>query len=190
MKAISVLIEEFLGSQDVNELSRREYRSVVNYLVRWVVEKGLDFWKLKRAHVIQYKADMLRRGLSVYTIGLYMTVARKLFDFLTREGYYEENVALGVRAPKKDKVFRKNYLSMEKVDFVAGDDRPGDDHGEEGLRYRVADVEDGDEEGGGVPDEGGRRGERGEVVDQDPEEGEGVEGLPDRDHGEDPGLPA
>lgn len=120
MKTVSVLLEEFLRSQDVNELSRKEYRSVVNYFVRWVVCQGLDFWKLKKANMIQYKSDMLKKGLSVYTIGLYLTVTRKLFDFLVQEGYYEDNMALGVKAPRKDCLFRKNYLTMDKVNMLLG----------------------------------------------------------------------
>ncbi|MFR4036325.1 MAG: hypothetical protein ACLTZT_00140 [Butyricimonas faecalis] len=36
-----------MSYQDVNALSRNEYKCVVNYFTRWVVMNGLDFWQLK-----------------------------------------------------------------------------------------------------------------------------------------------
>lgn len=120
MKSINEIISEFLSYQDVNDLSRKEYKSVINYFTRWVVINGLDFYHLKKSDILRYKSDMLHDKLSVYTIGLYLTVVRKLFDFLCQQGYYEDNIALGIKSPKKDREYRKGYLSTEQVKRLLG----------------------------------------------------------------------
>ena len=120
MKSVNEIISEFLSYQDVNDLSRKEYKSVINYFTRWVVINGLDFYRLKKSDILRYKSDMLHKKLSVYTIGLYLTVVRKLFDFLCQEGHYEDNIALGIKSPKKDREYRKGYLSTEQVKQLLG----------------------------------------------------------------------
>ena len=120
MKPVNEVISEFLSYQDVNALSRNEYKCVVNYFTRWVVMNGLDFWQLKRSDILRYKSDMLKKRMSVYTIGLYLTVVRKLFEFLSLEGYYDDNIALGVKSPKKDTEYRKGYLSTDQVKELLG----------------------------------------------------------------------
>lgn len=119
-KTVKDLVNDFLKSQDVNELSRREYSSVMNYFLRWVVVEGLDFWRLKKADIIRYKSAMMSEGKSVYTISLYLTVIRKLFGFLTDMGYYDDNIVLGVKSPRKDNLFRKKYLTVDKVKELLG----------------------------------------------------------------------
>ncbi len=114
MKAISEYIDEFLGEQDVNELSRGTYKRVVNMFLRWVVFSKLDFWKMKKYNIIQYKDYMLKAGKSLSTIDLYMTVVRKLFQWLEDRGL-ADNIAAGVRSPKKRNTFKKGYLRIEEV---------------------------------------------------------------------------
>ena len=114
MRAISEYIDEFIGEQDVNKLSRGTYKRVVNQFLRWVVSSGLDFWKMKKYNVIQYKDDMLKSGKSLYTIDLYLTVVRKLFKWLEDQGL-KSNIALGIRSPKKENDFRKSYLMVNQV---------------------------------------------------------------------------
>lgn len=115
MKPVSEIIQEFLESQDVNELSRSKYKSVVNLFTRWVIVKGLNFFCLKKSDVIRYKSDLIAEKKSVYTIDLRLTVVRKLFEFMYQSGIYNDNIALGVKAPRKNKEFRKEYLPVEKV---------------------------------------------------------------------------
>ena len=114
MKAISEYVDEFLGEQDVNELSRGTYKRVVGQFLRWVVFSKLDFWKMKKYNIIQYKDYMLKAGKSLSTIDLYMTVVRKLFQWLEDRGL-ADNIAAGVRSPKKRNVFKKGYLRIEQV---------------------------------------------------------------------------
>lgn len=114
-KAVSVIIDEFIAAQDVNELSAREYRSVIAHFVRWIVYNKLDFWLLRRADILRYKADMIAARLSTYTISLYLTLVRKLFNYLEMEGLRDDNIAAGIRAPKKDNTFKKLYLSVDQV---------------------------------------------------------------------------
>lgn len=59
MKSINEIINEFLSYQDVNDLSRNEYKSVINYFTRWVVINGLDFFRLKKSDILRYKAEKM-----------------------------------------------------------------------------------------------------------------------------------
>lgn len=113
MKAISELVCEFLGEQDVNTLSRNTYKCASTiFNMGYRVE--LDFWKIKKFNIIQYKDHLLKSGKSLYTVDLYMTVVRKLFQWLEDRGL-TTNVASGVRSPKKRNDFRKGYLKIEQV---------------------------------------------------------------------------
>ncbi len=114
MKAISELVGEFLGEQDVNLLSRGTYKCAINQFLIWVTVSKLDFWKIKKFNIIQYKDHLLKSGKSLYTVDLYMTVVRKLFQWLEDQGL-TTNVASGVRSPKKRNDFRKGYLKIEQV---------------------------------------------------------------------------
>ena len=62
MKPISELVGEFLGEQDVNRLSRDTYKSAITQFLRWVVVSKLDFWKIKKFNIIQYKDSLLKSG--------------------------------------------------------------------------------------------------------------------------------
>ena len=114
MKPISELVGEFLGEQDVNRLSRDTYKSAIAQFLRWVVVSKLDFWKIKKFNIIQYKDSLLKSGESLYTVDLYMTVVRKFFQWLEDQGL-STNVTLGVRSPKKRNSFRKGYLKVDQV---------------------------------------------------------------------------
>lgn len=114
-KPVSEIIKEFLDCQDVNELSREKYRSVVTLFARWVVVSGLLFFQLKKSDLIKYKSDLIKENKSVYTIDLRLTVIRRLFNYLYQAGIYKDNIALDIKAPRKDKEFRKGYLPIDQV---------------------------------------------------------------------------
>lgn len=123
MKPLSELIIEFLGDQDVNALSRRTYRLAVTHFTRWVVIRGLLWYKLKKKDIIAYKSDLLKERKSLYTVDLYLTVVRRLFSWLEDQGLYE-NIAAGIRSPRKEKKYRRGYLSMDQVGrLLSGIDR-------------------------------------------------------------------
>lgn len=119
-KPLSELIEDFLGDQDINTLSRRTYRLAVTHFTKWVVVSGIRWWEMKRKDIINYKAWLLKEGKSLYTVDLYLTVVRRLFSWLEDQGLCE-NVAMGVRSPRKEKKYRRGYLTMEQVDRLLGD---------------------------------------------------------------------
>ena len=118
-RKVSELTVEFLEEQDVNSLSRKTYKMALNHFVRWVVVCGLAFWDLKRKDIISYKSALIREGKSLYTVDLYLTVVRKLYSWLYNNGLYE-NIALGVKSPRKDRKFKKGYLTSEQVGKLLG----------------------------------------------------------------------
>lgn len=114
-KPLSELVIDFINDQDVNDLSKATYKLAISRYVRWVVISTLEFWSLKKKDIINYKSALLREGKSLYTIDLYLTVVRKLYSWLADQGLYE-NIAIGIRSPKKDRKFRKGYLKIAQVD--------------------------------------------------------------------------
>lgn len=114
MKPVNKLISEFLSEQDVNVLSRDSYRRVIKQFIKWIIINGLDLYKLKKFNIIQYKDYLLRDNKALSTIDLYLTVVRKLFQWLEDRGIMP-NVAIGVRSPKKRGGFKKDYLQVEQV---------------------------------------------------------------------------
>lgn len=114
-RPLSELIVDFINDQDVNELSKKTYKLAISRFTRWVVTYKINFWKIKRKDVIGYKAFLLKEKKSLYTIDLYLTVVRKLFSWLEDQGIYE-NIATGIRSPKKDNKFRKGYLKREQAE--------------------------------------------------------------------------
>ncbi len=118
-KPLSELVIDFINDQDVNDLSKKTYKLAISRFVRWVVFNTLEFWSLKKKDIINYKSALLREGKSLYTIDLYLTVVRKLYSWLDDQGLYE-NIAVGVRSPKKDRKFRKGYLKIDLVDRLLG----------------------------------------------------------------------
>lgn len=123
MKALSELIEDFLSDQDINALSRKTYKLAVTNFTRWVVVRGIRWTELKKKDIINYKSDLLKDHKSLYTVDLYLTVVRRLFKWLEDQGLVD-NVAAGVRSPRKEKKYRRGYLTVEQIDkLLSGIDR-------------------------------------------------------------------
>lgn len=113
-KPLSELVLEFISEQDVNDLSKKTYRRAIDRFVKWVVVSSLNFWKLKKKDIISYKSSLISDDLSVYTIDLYLTVIRKFYSWLDDSGLYE-NIAAGIRSPRRERKFKKGYLSVDQV---------------------------------------------------------------------------
>lgn len=116
-KAISELIADFISEQDVNSLSKKTYSLAIKKFVEWIVIDNIDFWKIKKKDLINYKSNLLSSRKSLYTVDLYLTVVRKLFRWMEERGIYD-NIAMGIRSPRKDKKFRKGYLKIDQVNSL------------------------------------------------------------------------
>lgn len=110
------LVQSFLRDQDVKSSSKATYERCLRQFVAWLESTGRieSLADLQRDDLLEYKEDLLQRGRSAYTISLYMTAVRKLFQWLESKKLYPD-VAKGVKGAKKPRGHRKDVLSPEEI---------------------------------------------------------------------------
>ena len=65
---------------------------------------------MTRADIIKYKEDLLSSGMSSLSVGSYLTVVRKFYQWAEANKFYP-NIAKDVKTPKRKLQFRKQALS-------------------------------------------------------------------------------
>lgn len=110
----SPLVDKFLRSQDVKDSSRSLYQRTLKQFCNWMDRKGYTLLTLGRDKIIEYKADLFAQELSSLTVGSYLTVVRKFFEWLEAERIYP-NIAKGIKISGRYKGFKKDPLSLDQV---------------------------------------------------------------------------
>ena len=111
---VSELLKKFMLSQDVKPSSRALYGRTLKQYFSWVETTGRDHNQITRSDIIRYKEDLLERGLSTLSVGSYLTVVRKFYEWTESNKHYP-NVAKGVKTPKRKQSFRKLPLSSDQA---------------------------------------------------------------------------
>jgi integrase/recombinase XerC/integrase/recombinase XerD len=106
------VIARFIAEQDVKSSSKRTYQRGLKQWFVWVEEQLLDLSQITRVEVLRYKEQLLEGGLSPLTVGSYLTVLRKFYEWTEARKLYP-NVAKGVKTPRRKKQFKKQPLSIE-----------------------------------------------------------------------------
>ena len=108
------LVARFISEQDTAQSSRSLYSRTLTQFFRWMENTDrLSLFleqRLSRTDILSYKDKLLADGLSPLTISSYIVVVRKFFAYLESYKLYP-NIAKGIKAPKKEKGFRKAHLS-------------------------------------------------------------------------------
>lgn len=107
------LLNAFVSCQDVSESSRELYRRTLSLYFFWIDGEGKKFNELTRKDVIEYKDHLQEESLSSLTIGSYITVVRKFYEWTEGEKLYP-NIARGIKAPHRQQAFKKQHLTGEK----------------------------------------------------------------------------
>lgn len=110
----SKLTKDFVNNLDIRENSRALYSRILSQFTQWLVITGRNVKELKRSDIIEYKCMLLRTGKAENTIDSYLTVVRKLFDWLESTGEHE-NIAAGIKLHHKHNGYRKSHLSTEEI---------------------------------------------------------------------------
>ncbi len=108
---IDELKDSFISSQDVKDSSKRLYRRTLEQYFNWVRNNRLRLESLTRADIIRYKEDLLSSGMSSLSVGSYLTVVRRFYQWAEANRFYP-NIAKDVSSPKKQQQFRKQALSV------------------------------------------------------------------------------
>jgi integrase/recombinase XerC/integrase/recombinase XerD len=107
------LVESFIRSQDVKESSRRLYERTLKLFLKWAKDTGLSMAEITRAEVLRYKDGLLADGKSPLTVGGYLTVVRKFYEWAEGLKLYP-NIAKGIKTPRRKQQFQKQPLTEDK----------------------------------------------------------------------------
>ena len=111
-------ISDFLDSLDVAEKSRATYERSLRQFILWLYESGRHTLQLQREDILAYK-EYLAGSKSAYTVTLYLTSVRKLYQWLESNRIYPD-ITRGIKGAKKPKGFRKDTLSQEQLRETLG----------------------------------------------------------------------
>lgn len=111
---IEDLIANFVRDQDTKESSRKLYERTLKQYFNYVEEEGLQLNEILRHNILQYKDDLLARGLSSLTVSSYLTVVRKFYEWAEANKLYP-NVAKGVKTPSRKRQYRKQPLNTKQA---------------------------------------------------------------------------
>jgi len=106
---IKELVDNFIVSQDVKTSSKELYNRTLKQYFNWIATENLLLEDITRIEILKYKDSLLSSGLSSLTVGSYITVVRKFYEFLEANKLYP-NVARGIKNPKRKQQFRKQPL--------------------------------------------------------------------------------
>jgi len=107
---IDELTDSFILSQDVKESSKKLYRRTLKQYFNWVKDNKLQLEALIRADIIKYKEDLFSSGMSSLTVGSYITVVRKFYQWAEANKFYP-NIAKDIKTPARKQQFRKQPLT-------------------------------------------------------------------------------
>lgn len=110
---VSKLIKLFIADQDVSELSKSLYKRQITIFFRWVNASNLDYNLLKRVDILNYKADLMA-DKSPLTVDSYLTAVRKFYKWAAFNSHFD-NIANGIKSPRRYKGFKKQVLTIDQV---------------------------------------------------------------------------
>ncbi len=114
--SLESLAEAFIRDQDVKEISKSAYLRSLRQFIAWLRETGRAgrMSTLQRDDIMSYKDSLQRAGKSSYTISSYLTVVRKLYQWLEARKIYPD-ITRGVKGARKPRGFRKDTLSPVQI---------------------------------------------------------------------------
>ena len=107
------ILDNFLADQDISASSRSTYARSLKQFISWLAETGRHTLELQREDILAYK-EYLQSSKSAYTVTLYLTSVRKLYQWLESQRMYPD-ITRGIKGAKKPKGFRKDTLSQNQL---------------------------------------------------------------------------
>ena len=111
---VAGLIGAFIEDQDVKESSKRIYSRTLKQYFIYIERTALQLNSITRANVLNYKDNLLESGLSSLTVGSYLTVVRKFYEWTEANKIYP-NVAKGIKTPNRKQQFKKQPLQTKQA---------------------------------------------------------------------------
>lgn len=111
---ITQLLEHFRDDQDVMHSTRAQYYNVMRLFFACIINQGIDWRELGIANIIKYKDQLFDEGKTIRTIRFYLVVIKIFWKWLANNGI-DNNIAEGIKLPKKQNTFSKKALSIEQA---------------------------------------------------------------------------
>lgn len=108
------LIDAFIADQDTKQSSKRLYKRTLKQYFNYVEKTSLQLNSITRANILNYKDSLLESGLSSLTVGSYLTVVRKFYEWTEANKIYP-NVAKGIKTPSRKQQFKKQPLQPKQA---------------------------------------------------------------------------
>ena len=108
------IINAFINDIDAKPNSKRLYKRTLKQYFNYVEETRLSLDSITRANILNYKEDLFNKKLSSLTVGSYLTVVRKFYEWTEATKIYP-NVAKGIKTPTRKQQFNKQPLTPKQV---------------------------------------------------------------------------
>lgn len=125
--ALESFLQYLKGERRYSLLTVVAYRSDIEQFIDYMtgIRKPASFsWKVSREDIRQYLGILIRHGMNKRSVGRKLASLRAFFRYLSKEGIVDVNPALGLSAPKTDKVlpeFLREDEILEAMEMI----RPG-----------------------------------------------------------------
>lgn len=103
----------FVAQQDVRESSRALYARTISRYFAYLNSRGLQLDGLNREDILDYKDYLISSGLASLTVGSYLVVVRKFYEWSEAARLYP-NIAKGVKTPRRRNRFLKQHLTADQ----------------------------------------------------------------------------
>jgi len=108
----SAIIDRFLLAHDIKPKSKETYRRALRQFFTYLETEGVT--RPTRETLLAYKAYLIDKKLSAYTVSAYIIAVRKMFQWTESEHLYA-NIASQIKGQKKPKGFKKDALSVNQA---------------------------------------------------------------------------
>lgn len=108
----SLIINRFLLAHDIKPKSKETYRRALKQFFTYLETEGVT--RPTRETLLAYKAYLIDKKLSAYTVSAYIIAVRKMFQWTESEHLYA-NIASQIKGQKKPKGFKKDALSVNQA---------------------------------------------------------------------------
>jgi len=110
--SFEAIVRQFLDAQDIKPSSRETYRKGLSQFLLWL--KGTGITKPDRDTILLFKTELRDRGLSPYSISVYIVAVRQFFRWTAGMRVYP-NIAEGIKTAKNGRGFRKDPLTLDQI---------------------------------------------------------------------------
>lgn len=106
------MILRFIAFLDVAPITVKSYSAGIKTFARYLRNNAIT--QPTRENILDFKNNLTESGHKPATVALYLSAIRRFFSWLESMKIYP-NITIGVKAPRIDKGYKKDFFSGEQV---------------------------------------------------------------------------